>query len=159
MLLFRSTASKLADCIHPYRRTHEYVLINITASEVLPPSNNFFNSLIHQTSEHLTGQKKVFGFEKCFDGIRYLFISLQKSGQRYVFSMYRIMWHRMVWDMISRYIVTPQRFPLRTRPAPWARYVCICFISHLSVFFFLSLSVFLLDSLYLVLLSIIARYL
>ena len=63
---------------------------------------------MHQTSEHLTGQKIVLGFEKYFDGIQYLDISPKKSGHGYI-SRYivscDIVWYGTWSRDISPYIM------------------------------------------------------
>ena len=46
----------------------------------------------------------VFGIEKYFGGILCLDMSPQNSGYGYDMSIYRILWYRMIWEMISRYM-------------------------------------------------------
>ena len=99
---------------HPSRPTayprvgvHIFFLLNIAASEVLPPNNHFlFYSRGAQNLVHLTGQKNVFDIENFFDEIRCLDISPKNSGYGYNISIYRILRYRMIWDIISRYIAT-----------------------------------------------------
>ena len=55
-----------------------------------------------------SGQKKMFGIEEYFDGIRYLDISSKNSGYGYNISIYRILWHRIIWDT-PEYDITKYR--------------------------------------------------